>query len=241
MSEGDGEAYTAFTKLQIAFHQMPAIWKSHGSVSQISKTIRLLLIVLLVPVVPFAVFGWWLEPQLATYSESLTTTQSVTVAVVTLLAADIFLPIPSSVVCTVAGQQLGLALGTASSAIGLTLGNLIGFGVARRWGRKMAIRYAGEESLRKMDDWQSAYGTTFLVLSRPLPIFAEAAVLLSGMNRLAFSRFFPPVAACNVALCAAYAALGMYSSSHQWFPAALVIAAGLPLLLAESARRRWKS
>ncbi len=205
---------------------------------KVSKTFRLVLILLLIPIIPFAVLGWWFEPWIASFSQSLTDTWSVAAAVVALLAVDIFLPVPSSVVSTVAGQQLGILAGSFFSMVGMTIGSLAGFLLAAKWGRRLAERYSDEDSLRRMDSWHQRYSTTFLILSRPLPIFAEAAVLFCGMNRVPLRKFLPPVLICNSALSVAYAALGKYSASQSWFPAALVLAAGAPLLVAELVRRR---
>src|SRR5690242_5868638 len=56
-------------------------------------------------------------------------------AIFLLLAADIVLPIPSSVVATASGAFLGIGLGTLVSAGGLTAGVLAGLLIARRYGR----------------------------------------------------------------------------------------------------------
>ena len=207
---------------------------------KVSKTIRLVLILLLIPIIPFAVLGWWFEPWIASFSQSLTAGWSVAAAVVGLLAVDIFLPIPSSVVSTVAGQQLGIFAGSLFSMVGMTIGNFAGFVLAAKWGRRLAERFSDKDSLERMDLWHQRYSTTFQILSRPLPIFSEAAVLFCGMNRVPLRKFLPPVLMCNAALSVAYAALGKYSSSQSWFPAALVLAAGAPLLVAEAVRRRTR-
>lgn len=43
-----------------------------------------------------------------------------------LLALDTMLPVPSSIVATVAGQRLGFAGGTSVIALGLCIGNALG-------------------------------------------------------------------------------------------------------------------
>jgi len=47
-----------------------------------------------------------------------------------LLALDIFLPIPSSILGTILGARLGFWPGTLCTWTGLVAGNLLGFGVA---------------------------------------------------------------------------------------------------------------
>src|ERR1700752_3185157 len=95
-----------------------------------------MIVVLAVPVVPFLLFGQkGLERALDEWREHPPPPGYVAAAVVALLATDVFLPIPSSLVSTLAGWQLGALGGTAASWIGMTLGAAIGFAVARRFGQ----------------------------------------------------------------------------------------------------------
>jgi len=72
-----------------------------------------------------------------------------------------------------------------------------------------------------------------LVLARPVPVLAEASVLLAGTARLSWSWFLAPVALSNLGIAAAYCALGNLAQ----LPAALAASVALPLLAALVARQ----
>ena len=92
-----------------------------------------MIVVLAVPIVPFLIFGQErMERALNEWREHPPPPMIVAGAVVGLLATDIFLPIPSSLVSTLAGWQLGAVGGTAASWIGMSLGAAIGFALARQ-------------------------------------------------------------------------------------------------------------
>jgi uncharacterized membrane protein YdjX (TVP38/TMEM64 family) len=152
-----------------------------------------------------------------------------------LLAADIFLPVPSSVVITFSGKMLGFWGGTAASWCGMTVGAVAAFGLARAFGRPMAQRFAATNELKRVDAMAARVGTLVLVLTRPVPVLAEAAVLLMGTTRLPFWRFSVAVGLSNLGIAAAYSALG----DSVNLPVALAASIALPLLAGGIARLLW--
>ena len=163
---------------------------------------------------------------------------SIVLFVVGFLATDVFLPIPSSCISTLAGGHLPAWGATAASWIGLTLGAVLGFAVARRWGRPLAERLAGPNDLARMEAYRDRYSTTALVFTRAVPILAEACVLMYGVQGLRWRQFLPPVLLSNLGIAIAYSLFGHYAAAHQWLPIALSISATLPLFFALLIRRR---
>ncbi len=157
--------------------------------------------------------------------------------VVGLLATDILLPIPSSVISTLSGWQLGWAVGTLATWIGMNLGAVIGFALARRWGQPFALWFSKGEDLQRMRQVSDQYGPLVLVLTRAMPVFAEASVLIAGIHRLSWRRFLPAVVLSNLGVAIAYAAFGEYAQRHQWLPLALGVAIAVPVLVAAIAKR----
>ena len=76
-----------------------------------------------------------------------------------------------------------------------------------------------------------------LVLTRALPILAEACVLLMGTTRLSWRRFLIPVFACNFVISLTYAACGEYFEEIDALPWAVVLSGTVPLFIALTARR----
>ena len=118
----------------------------------------------------------------------------------------------------------------------MTLGAALGFVIARWGGRPVAIRLARAEDLGQMDELARQYGTALLILTRALPILAEASVLLLGLHRLPWRRFWPPIVLANLGIALAYSLFGDMAERNHWLPAALGVSLALPLLLAAVAR-----
>ncbi len=91
------------------------------------SSLLLVSVVLLVVVAPFLAFGPQLEGAVSDWLAARPDPWILAGAVVGLLAVDILLPIPSSVVGTLAGAELGVFGGMAATWLGLTLGAIIGY------------------------------------------------------------------------------------------------------------------
>jgi uncharacterized membrane protein YdjX (TVP38/TMEM64 family) len=201
------------------------------------KPIFLIALVLAIPLVPFALFGPSLESRIESEIRAAMSPATVGLMVVGLLAVDLFLPVPSSVVSTVSGRVLGFGLGTAASWLGMTLGAVLAFVLARLFGRPLTLRFSGAEALERIDRLSGRYGPLVLVLARPVPILAEASVLFLGTTRLAWPRFLAPIGLSNLGIAAIYAALGEIVQ----LPIALAASIALPLALTGLARWRLKN
>lgn len=204
---------------------------------ELFRTLPLMCVVLLVPILPFLFMGGHLEDWLRSLADDPPSKAATFALVVSLLASDLLLPIPSSVISTLSGWQLGWLLGTLATWIGMNAGALIGFGLARRFGRAFALWFSSVEDLERMHQVSERFGPTVLVLTRAIPVFAEASVLIAGIHRLSWRRFLPAVALSNLGIAIAYAGFGDFAEQHQWLPLALAIAIALPVLFAAAARR----
>jgi len=204
---------------------------------ELFRTLPLMCIVLLVPVLPFLLFGQQMESWLRGIEEDPPSTISTATLVIGLLATDILLPIPSSVISTLSGWQLGWWRGTLATWIGMNLGAILGFYLARSWGRPLALWFCKEGDLARMHTVNQRYGPVVVVLTRAVPVFAEASVLLVGIHRLQWQRFLTGLLLSNFGIALAYAAFGDYAQQHEWLPLALAVSIALPVLIAIFAAR----
>ena len=205
---------------------------------EIKHSLRLLLLIvaiLAIPILPFLVFGDTLEARFTGWLDATLPAGTVAILVTSLLAVDLFLPVPSSLVSTFAGKMLGFWGGMAASWCGMTLGAVAAFGLVKVLGRPFVRRFAGEDELRRVDTMAGRFGFLVLVLARPVPVLAEASVLLMGTTDLAWVRFLAAVGLSNAGIAAIYAALG---GSVQ-LPIALGASLALPLLLGGLAGWLW--
>lgn len=197
-----------------------------------------LSLILLIPVVPFLVLGEDFEQRQTDWLRAGLASRELAAAVAGLLAADIFLPVPSTSVSTYAGAALGWGPGIGATWLGLTAGCLIGFALARWLGRPFADRFARRDDLTALDELMRRYGLVVLVVSRALPLLAEAAVLLTGLSHLSWRVFLFAIATSNLAIAAVYVSVGVYFRDSDALPWAIVASGTVPLLLALLLRKR---
>lgn len=156
-----------------------------------------------------------------------------------LLAFDVFLPVPSSIVSTAAGVLLGFWFGAAIVWIGMMAGCLIGYWVGRR-STPLAQRLVGADGLARAARLANRYGPWAVVLCRPIPVLAEATVVFAGLVRAPLPRFLMLTAWTNLGIAAGYAAIGAYSMRVESFLLAFlgaIVVPGVALLLARAVRR----
>ena len=148
---------------------------------------------------------------------------------ITLLAADLFLPIPSTIVMSALGWLYGPLIGGLISSTGLLLSAQLAYQLSRRLGRPIAVRLAGEENLSSASTWFSRTGGACVAVSRCLPVLSEAIACLAGLSR------FPPRAFLASALLGAIPAGFAFAYighlGHEDSATATALSAGLPVLL----------
>jgi membrane protein DedA with SNARE-associated domain len=169
--------------------------------------ILLITIVLL----PFVLFGEQFEEFGRQVTRNDTSRWLVAGAVFSLLAFDVFLPVPSSIVSTGAGVLLGFAAGTTVVWSGMMAGCLLGYAVGAR-GATAARKLVGEDGIARAADLVERYGDLTIVLCRPVPVLAEASIVFAGLVRANYGRFLRLTGASNLGIAAGYAAVGAYSS-----------------------------
>jgi uncharacterized membrane protein YdjX (TVP38/TMEM64 family) len=202
------------------------------------ELIRVLLIVvvaLLIPIVPFLALGESFEQKVSgwLHAEPTPTAAAVSIGI---LVSDILLPVPSSIVLIVNGHLFGVAYGTVVSWLGVTVGAVLGFALARAFGRPLAKRLCREDDMTRIEHLTGRHGPTVLVLTRALPVLAEATVLLMGATELSWRRFFLPVALSNLGLAVAYAAVGSLAGHDYGFLIALSASVAVPALATSAMR-----
>lgn len=139
---------------------------------------------LLIPVVPFVVIGELPGEQWLSAAGDDALAFGLTGG--GLLAADVLLPVPSSIVGTLLGARLGFIPGLAWAWGGLMLGALVGYGVGRLLLGRFGERLPQAPTL------------ALLLLSRPVPVLAEAVTVTAGAERLSLPAFLAVCAAGNL-------------------------------------------
>ena len=178
----------------------------------VRNSLLLMLIVLAVILVPFIFFHEYIDNWTA---ELLKTSGQhpgyIGLLLCILLASDILLPVPSSIVSTGAGFLLGFFYGVIVSFVGMTLGCLIGYALGKGSGK--AMRWLDEETRSRMERFFQRSGKWAIIIARPIPVLAEATVFFAGISRMNFGSFCWVSSLSNLGISIVYAAVGTYSVS----------------------------
>ncbi|WP_170113131.1 VTT domain-containing protein [Ahniella affigens] len=129
-----------------------------------------------------------------------------------LLIADVLLPIPSSVVAMALCWSLGPWLGGCCVAVGSFLSFATGYGLGRIVPEPRLRRFIGARAWDRLRDRAGRSELWWIVLSRPLPVFAELSALLAGVWRL-------PLISSLGAAAAASLGLGVLYGGSAWLGA----------------------
>ncbi len=146
-----------------------------------------------------------------------------------LLASDVFLPIPSSIVAAAAGVALGFVWGSLATWTGMTLSCGLGY-VFGAETAATARKFVGDAGMARAAHLATRYGDYALVLCRPIPVLAEASVILAGIVRRPVGRFLTLTMAANAGVAMGYAAIGAYSMRVDSFLLAFLGAIIVPAI-----------
>ena len=106
------------------------------------------------------------------------------IVVVALLAADLFLPIPSSLVMVLSGAAFGVLIGSAVSLVGSIGGEWLGFELVRHYGRRASSRMVGDDELERLGKVFAQHGAAVVVVTRALPVVMETMSVVAGLSRM---------------------------------------------------------
>lgn len=149
------------------------------------------------------------------------------VAGVGLLVADVFLPVPSSLLMVAHGALFGILGGTLLS-LGGTLGaTALGFALGRRGGRLLERLVSPSEKARA-DELLRKYGALAILVTRPLPLLAETVSILAGASPMGWGPMLLAAAAGSLPASLLYAITGAtargFGSGALMFAFVLVLA-----------------
>lgn len=102
--------------------------------------------------------------------------------IIAALALDVFLPVPNGITNTLAGAVFGFSLGAAVIWTGLMAASLLGYAMGALAGKRLAQRILGADELARAHRFAEDLGPLVLILSRPVPVFAELATPAAHLN-----------------------------------------------------------
>ncbi len=150
---------------------------------------------------------------------------------IALMASDIFLPIPSSIVMTFNGTLFSLVPGALVSLAGLLSGAVLGYWVSRWYGKKVLRLIVGNRADDTVKPFFDRFGVLAVILSRPIPLIAETITCMAGTADMRFGPFMLGQVLGGVPLAFGYAWAGEYAGDHHSAFLALFVAVAVPSAL----------
>jgi len=174
-----------------------------------------LALAILIPIIPFVLIGEL--PGERWLSASDDNALLFALSGMGLLAADVLLPIPSSILGTMLGARLGFVPGWLCGWLGLVLGNVIGYAIGRLLMARLAPHSAGLPTL------------LVLFISRPVPVLAEALTFTAGAEKMRFAPFIAVSSAGNAIYALALAGNGATLLPEALAGPGLILPMSLPV------------
>jgi uncharacterized membrane protein YdjX (TVP38/TMEM64 family) len=131
---------------------------------------------------------------------------------VSLLVVDALLPVPSSVVMISLGALYGAALGATLAFAGRFGMAVLGLALGRA-GAPIVLKLIGRPRGAHAYDLVEHWGAFSIIVSRPVPLLAEAVVLAAGAARLPWRVALAAAFVGSLPEAIAYAAIGAAATS----------------------------
>ena len=145
--------------------------------------------------------------------------------------ADLVLPIPQTAVIAALGIVYGSWVGGLLGSVGLISAGLLGYAIARRFGRGLVLRLVDDRSLGRVEGLFERAGVWAIVLTRSLPYsIPEAVVLVAGLARMRASRLLVALAVGSVPTAFVFAAIGAGWDQEPALALAVSYVLPIPLL-----------
>ena len=154
----------------------------------------------------------------------------VSFVVIIALTADVILPIPNGLTNTLAGVSLGWTVASLVVWTGLNLGACVGYFLGRFAARPLAQKMISESDFNEAEKSLQNFSTIGLILSRPVPAFAELITVSAGLARMPFIKFILVVGIVNIGVAVIFSGIGAAAMEANSSTLAFIGVAVLPAL-----------
>lgn len=127
-----------------------------------------------------------------------------------LLVVDVAAPVPSSIIMVANGMLFGVIWGTLLSVAGGMGAAWAGYWIGTR-GENVGKRWMGVAALARAHSFFRDYGMLAVIVSRPIPILAEAVSIIAGISRMPARLFLPAALLGLLPTGIIYAVAGAYA------------------------------
>tara|TARA_S200000501_G_scaffold56745_1_gene46873 strand:+ start:164 stop:805 length:642 start_codon:yes stop_codon:yes gene_type:complete len=154
----------------------------------------------------------------------------VSFVVIIALTADVILPVPNGLTNTLAGVSLGWMVASLVVWVGLNFGACVGYCLGRFAARPLAQKMISESDFNEAEKSLQNFSTIGLILSRPVPAFAELITISAGLARISFIKFILVVGIVNIGVAVVFSGIGAAAMEANSSTLAFIGVAVLPAL-----------
>ena len=155
----------------------------------------------------------------------------VSVLVIFALTADVILPVPNGITNTFAGMSLGWAISSVIVWIGLNLGATFAYTLGRFAGRPIAKKLVSNKEFEEVRASLKNFNVIGLIVSRPVPGFAELIAITAGLSKIPFRLFLLVVSTTNIGVAIIFSGIGAAAIENDSLSLAFIGAIIFPAVL----------
>ena len=155
----------------------------------------------------------------------------VSVMVIFALTADVILPVPNGITNTFAGMSLGWAFSSVIVWIGLNLGATFAYTLGRFAGRPIAKKLVSNKEFEEVRASLKNFNVIGLIVSRPVPGFAELIAITAGLSKIPFRLFLLVVSTTNIGVAIIFSGIGAAAIENDSLSLAFIGAIIFPAVL----------
>ena len=155
----------------------------------------------------------------------------VSVMVIFALTADVILPVPNGITNTFAGMSLGWAISSVIIWIGLNLGATFAYTLGRFAGRPIAKKLVSNKEFEEVRASLKNFNVIGLIVSRPVPGFAELIAITAGLSKIPFRLFLLVVSTTNIGVAIIFSGIGAAAIENDSLSLAFIGAIIFPAVL----------
>ena len=154
----------------------------------------------------------------------------VALVIILILAFDVILPIPASVVCVAASAMLGFYGGVSAIWIGLMLGCIFGYWLGAKCNSLLLRKLLTTKEINRAADMSGRFGCSMLVIMRAVPVLAETSVITAGMVRMPITRFLLTCGLANAGVAITFAYIGSLATQENSLGLAILGSIAIPAI-----------
>ena len=155
----------------------------------------------------------------------------VSVMVIFALTADVILPVPNGITNTFAGMSLGWAISSVIVWIGLNLGATFAYTLGRFAGRPIAKKLVSNKEFEEVRASLKNFNVIGLIVSRPVPGYAELIAITAGLSKIPFRLFLLVVSTTNIGVAIIFSGIGAAAIENDSLSLAFIGAIIFPAVL----------